>query len=171
MPQKILLHTVHTTEPILPCVLWACLYLCTASCSGKAFIVAFCMLNFEKHCQIWSLQWLGHRGPALQSFHAGTYRGANSHMNELNKSDHIYIGSYKSIATWDMAFAVIKGTILRWNCWIQFCHAHSLANSLCDNEHSLPVFKFKPGHLNILPKKIDWKYLHSMEQFNIWTHC
>lgn len=64
-------------------------------------------------------------------------RGACSHMNKLNKSDHIYMGSYKNTATWERIFAVIKGTILHWNCWIQLCHAHSLANSLCDNEHSL----------------------------------
>lgn len=74
-------------------VLWAHLYLPTVSCSGKAFIFSFCTLNFKKHCQIGSPQWLGHRGPALR--HVGTYRGACSHRKELNKRDHIHTDGYK----------------------------------------------------------------------------
>lgn len=56
------------------------------------------------------------------------------------------MGNCKNIATPDWGFGVIKGTILHENCSAQFCHTHSLAESLCDNEHRLPVFKLKPEH-------------------------
>lgn len=35
-------------------------------------------------------------------------------------------------------------------------------------DHQLPGLKFKPGCWSILPQKIDWKYLHNLEQFRIW---
>lgn len=34
--------------------------------------------------------------------------------------------------------------------------------------HYFSGLKFKPGRWSILPQKMDWKYLHSLEQFKIW---
>lgn len=45
-------------------------------------------------------------------------------------------------------------------------------NARCETDpplhHQLPGLKFKPGCWRILPQKIDWKYLHNLEQLKIW---